>query len=149
MADEAKKYNFTSLKSSLTFGKKLKLIAEDSKKHVREFNLDVIYPENVMDFASETLPDKFKLENLIKRQNIYGDITQNATKEELERLLVFFDNDVPKVIAALDSKVRMKGTRTFIPPAFYGRNGNFMQPPSFEMPASIFKPDDFPCEKMI
>ena len=53
-----------------------------------------------------------------------------------------FKNEVPKVIAALESKVRSKGKRTFIPPAFYGRNGNFVQPPSFEMPCSIFQEQD-------
>ena len=53
----------------------MKLIATDSMKHAREIDFDVPYPENVMDFASQTFPDKFKLENLLKRQNIYGDIT--------------------------------------------------------------------------
>ena len=47
--------------------------------------------------------------------------------------------DVPPVIAALEDKVRMKGSRTFIPPAFFGRDGAFIQPPSFEMP---LKADD-------
>ena len=47
--------------------------------------------------------------------------------------------DAPSVIAALEDKVRMKGSRTFIPPAFFGRDGAFIQPPSFEMP---LKADD-------
>jgi hypothetical protein len=43
---------------------------------------------------------------------VYGDITQNASEHELEQLLVNFDNHVPAVIAALEDKVRAKGTRS-------------------------------------
>ena len=65
--------NFANVRNWI--GKRMKLIATDSMKHAREIDFDVLYPENVMDFASQTFPDKFKLENLLKRQNIYGDIT--------------------------------------------------------------------------
>ena len=37
---------------------------------------------------SQPEPDAKKLENLIKRQKCYGDITQNASEAQLERLLV-------------------------------------------------------------
>ena len=97
-----------------------------------------------LDFSGKPAKaDQVKLENLIKRQQIYGDITQNATKEDLEKLLRYFNNEVPQVIAALEEKVRRKGSRTFIPPAFYGRDGVFTQPPSFEMPIYIEKPSEF------
>ena len=33
-------------------------------------------------------PDATKLENLLKRRKVYGDITQNASETELLRLLV-------------------------------------------------------------
>ena len=33
-------------------------------------------------------PDAMKLENLLKRRKVYGDITQNASETELLRLLV-------------------------------------------------------------
>ena len=39
----------------------------------------------------------------------------------------FFDNHVPTVIAALVDKVQTKGSKTYIPPAFYERNGAFVQ----------------------
>ena len=42
--------------------------------------------------------DKTKLENLIRRRRVYGDITQNVTEAELEELLKKFGNHVPKVI---------------------------------------------------
>ena len=65
----------------------------------------------------------------------YGDITQNARDaDELEELLCRFDNRVPAVIFFLEERVRAKGTQTYIPPAFYDRDGKFYQPPSFEMP---------------
>ncbi len=47
----------------------------------------------------------------LKRQKIYGDVAQNATREELEKLLVQFDNHVPDVIKALEYKIREKGVR--------------------------------------
>ena len=86
----------------------------------------------------ETKPevDPIKLENLIKRRKIYGDITQNVSEDELAKLLQYFDNHVPSIIIALEEKVRLKGSRTFIPPAFFGRDGIFVQPPTFEMPTS-------------
>ncbi len=42
--------------------------------------------------------DTAKLENLIRRRSVYGDITQNADPAELEELLKKFNNQVPKVI---------------------------------------------------
>ena len=49
------------------------------------------------------------------------------------------DNNVPLVIESLEDWVRVKRTRTYIPPAFYDRDGSFLQPPSFEMPAYVIK----------
>ena len=36
----------------------------------------------------KTTSDPIKLGNLLKRRKVYGDIVQNATKGQLERLLV-------------------------------------------------------------
>ena len=47
----------------------------------------------------------------MKRRKVYGDITQNATEEDLEELMINFDNHVPSVIAALEARTRAKGTR--------------------------------------
>ena len=90
----------------------------------------------------ETKPevDPIKLENLIKRRKIYGDITQNVSEDELAKLLRYFDNHVPSIIIALEEKVRLKGSRTFVPPAFFGRDGIFVQPPTFEMPTASAHP---------
>ena len=75
-----------------------------------------------------------KLRNLVKRRSVYGDITQNASGAgELEALLKRFNNHVPSLIYFLEERVRTRGTQTFIPPAFYDRDGTFYQPPSFEM----------------
>ena len=48
-------------------------------------------------------------------------------------------NHVPSVIASLEEWVQAKRTQTYIPPAFYDRDGTFIQPPSFEMPAYVIK----------
>ena len=56
----------------------------------------------------------------MKRQKIYGDVAQNATREELEELLVQFDNHMPSVIKALETKIREKGVRYLM--SFYLRN---------------------------
>ena len=73
------------------------------------------------------------LGNLLQRRQVYGDVMQNASKEELVLLLRFHNNNVPKVIAALESKIQQKGTRSYNPPAFYERDGVLFQPPTFEM----------------
>ena len=54
--------------------------------------------------------------------------------EFLNNKYIFF-----QVIAYLEKKVRSKGARTYIPPAFFGRDGSFYQPPAFEMPSTIFQ----------
>ena len=46
---------------------------------------------------------------------------------------------MPSVIKSLEEWVQAKQTQTYIPPAFYDRDGTFIQPPSFEMPAYIIK----------
>ena len=152
MVDDAQKYNFSVANSMLTFGKKLKMIANDSKQTVEQLkkislteapekSKRVFFPETFENNDKSNIQvDTLKFKNLKKRQNIYGDITQNASEEELEKLLIHFQNDVPKVIGALEHKTRSKGTRTFIPPAFFGRNGEFYQPPAFEMPSMYSAP---------
>ena len=39
---------------------------------------------------------------------VYGDITQNATEDELKSLLKRFNNEVPKVILFLEDKVHKR-----------------------------------------
>ena len=57
---------------------------------------------------------------------------------------VMHDNAVPLVIEALEEWVRTKRTQTYIPPAFFERDGSFFQPPSFEMPAfTVKKPNNW------
>merc|ERR1712192_343117 len=79
--------------------------------------------------------DETKLEKLLKRQAIYGDITQSASKEHLEDLLSLYNNDIPEVIRRLMDGARAAGGRTFKPPAFFERDSDhtFVQPPSFQM----------------
>ena len=48
-----------------------------------------------MNLENKSEVDRMKLENLNKRQKIYGDITQNASPEDLETLLKYFENHVP------------------------------------------------------
>ena len=81
----------------------------------------------------EVAVDEKKLANLIERRKVYGDITQNATEQELKDLLCLHGNNVPIVIGILHQRVKQKGSRLYIPPAFYERDGTFYQPPCFEM----------------
>ena len=83
--------------------------------------------------------DLKRLNNLLQRQKIYGDITQSSTPKELEMLLRFYDNNVPEVIFALERKIEKRGFQTLTPPAFYDRDGSFIQPPSFQMPIGSMK----------
>ena len=53
--------------------------------------------ENDLDLDGKPEVSSEKLENLVKRQKVYGDITQNASPEELETLLRYHENKVPEV----------------------------------------------------
>ena len=97
----------------------------------------VEYPKDIEKTEVAKLADPKILETLKGRRKIYGDIMQNVDLEEVEALLLHFNNNVPKVIGAIECKVQQKGTRTFIPPAFYARDGTLFQPPSFEMPCTF------------
>lgn len=77
--------------------------------------------------------DEVKLSNLLARRKTYGDIMQNATEAQLRYLMMVRQNDVPLVIKELQDWAVIKGSQTYIPPAFYERDGTFFQPPSFEM----------------
>ena len=82
---------------------KMKSWANDAKKAIRQRNLEVrrigYKIEQIGSSDLEGKPDACmeKLKNLTKRQNVYGDITQNASPEELENLLRYHENHVPDV----------------------------------------------------
>ena len=78
--------------------------------------------------------DEVKLANLVTRRKRYGDICQVASEAQLKYLLLVNDNKVSLVIRELKAWVNQKGTQTHIPPAFYDRDGSFVQPPSVEIP---------------
>ena len=61
------------------------------------------------------MADPVKLENLLqRRQNVYGDILQNIDEDDIEKLLRYFDNNVPSVMASLLGKVEMQDTLNII-----------------------------------
>ena len=68
-----------------------------------------------IDLYSKPLADPVKLENLLqRRQNVYGDILQNIDEDDIEKLLRYFDNNVPSVMASLLGKVEMQDTLNII-----------------------------------
>ena len=50
--------------------------------------------KNDKETISNTSADGVKLGNLLKRHRVYGDITQNATESQLERLLVSISENI-------------------------------------------------------
>ena len=50
--------------------------------------------KNDKETISKTSADGVKLGNLLKRHRVYGDITQNATESQLERLLVSISENI-------------------------------------------------------
>ena len=134
MAEDAGKWNFSVAKSVMNLkGKMLQRSSKSKLELKKQPSLDEVL-EN-MDLSDKvSQPDEIKMSNLIKRRKIYGDITQNASEVDLAKLLRFYNNDVPSVILYLENKVRLRGKRTYIPPAFFERDGTFVQPPAFEMP---------------
>ena len=85
--------------------------------------------------SSSVQVDEVKLARLVKRRKTYCDITQNSTEDQLVRLMRKHTNHIPAVVEDLELWVRTKGSYTCIPPAFYERDGHFVQPPSFEISA--------------
>ena len=138
MAEEVGKWNFSVARSVMNLKGKMLERSEQSKLELRKHSRsdDVLENMDLSDKPSE--PDEVKMSNLIKSRKIYGDITQNASESDLAKLLRFYHNDVPSVILYLENKVRLKGKRTYIPPAFFERDGTFVQPPAFEMPIEQF-----------
>ena len=57
----------------------------------------------------------------VRRRTIYGDIVQNASEEELEELLLKFQNNIPDVIEAIHEKVRKLGKRFIYQQTEYGK----------------------------
>ena len=53
---------------------------------------------------SKTSADGVKLGNLLKRHRVYGDITQNATESQLERLLVNIHENMTANLASTIKK---------------------------------------------
>ena len=45
---------------------------------------------------------------------MYGDILQNIDEDDIEKLLRYFDNNVPSVMASLLGKVEMQDTLNII-----------------------------------
>ena len=79
--------------------------------------LQAKFPEDFdnVDIENNASAGPEKLNNLLKRQKIYGDITQGVTEDVIEKLLCHFDNHVPSLVAALVDKVKKKGFKTHIP----------------------------------
>ena len=50
--------------------------------------------KNPKETTSKISADGVKLGNLLKRHRVYGDITQNATESQLERLLVNISENI-------------------------------------------------------
>ena len=133
MAENAGKWNFSSVNSVMHLKGKVRKISEKARLELKnQSSLDEVL-ENMDLSDNVSQPDEVKLSNLIKRRKIYGDITQNASEQDLAKLLRFYNNDVKLVIFYLESMVRLKGKRSYIPPAFFERDGTFVQPPAFEM----------------
>ena len=60
------------------------------------------YPKDIEKTEVTKLADPKILETLKRRREIYGDIMQNADLEEVEALLLHFNNNVPKVIGVFE-----------------------------------------------
>lgn len=82
--------------------------------------------------------DPVILNNFIKRRDVYGDICQSFSPEELEEILKEAGNDAPKAILLMERRVLLDGhPRLFRPPAYYvnsDRGEASFQPANFEAP---------------
>ena len=66
--------------------------------------------KNPKETTSKISADGVKLGNLLKRHRVYGDITQNATESQLERLLVSVsDNIIAKLGRILVERLKHSG----------------------------------------
>ena len=94
--------------------------------------LGVSEPETEVDVDGiDIIVDEVKLQNLLKRTKVYGDIIQGETEDSLRKLLKSTRNNVPELITKLIEK--KKDGQLFIPPAFYDQGDDLHVPPSFEM----------------
>ena len=74
--------------------------------------------------------DENKFHNLVKRRNIYGDILQGFSDEDIKEALLKTNNFVPLTIKLLAEK---RGEKIFFQPAPFIENGELTKPESFVM----------------
>ncbi|TRY77193.1 hypothetical protein TCAL_10540 [Tigriopus californicus] len=111
----------------------LEVISEDKEKELLE--------EQSVENWSEVEVNMDQLKRLQVRHEFYGDLVQNAKRDELLELLKRFDNHVDQVLDYLRGRRQRKGTQTFIPPEFTDEKGQKHTLPSFEMPFFIQEED--------
>ena len=73
-------------------------LKSEGKNH--DLNHDLTFSAHTINCVCHTLRSMFRvlgIYNFVKRQKVYGDITQNASPEELETLLRYHENKVPEV----------------------------------------------------
>ena len=77
--------------------------------------------KNPKETTSKISADGVKLGNLLKRHRVYGDITQNATESQLERLLVNISENIIDELGKniLRGSSTMDTTTCFLVSRFY------------------------------
>jgi len=80
--------------------------------------------------ASQTAEvDEAKLQSLVTRRTVYGDICQSMTEEELKTVLLYADNNIEQAIDIIT--IHVGDDQNFSPPAFFEDGKEKFKPKTF------------------
>jgi Ca2+-binding EF-hand superfamily protein len=107
---------------------KLSFLGNLKSKDERDDLKKLILPEK--EWAKEV--DKTKLNNMLNRCKIYGDLMQGETEQSISEALRMSNNHVPRATRIIRAKKRGMGT-TYQPPAYYIQGQERYQPRAVSM----------------
>lgn len=101
-------------------------------RHARQTNSNIESFAQILGYSKTDGVDPEKLNNLLVRRTVYGDICQNETPESLTAILLRCGNDVPNASDLMKLRALAHGKRVLQPPPFYENGTTKIIPPPFE-----------------
>ncbi|PXF40665.1 hypothetical protein BWQ96_09620 [Gracilariopsis chorda] len=106
-------------------------------RRARKTNVSIETLAQILGCSKADRADPEKLNNLLIRRIMYGDICQNETPDSLAEILLHCGNDIPRASDLMKLSVIAHGTRVLQPPQFYEDGTVKIIPPSFERASEL------------
>ncbi|PXF44439.1 hypothetical protein BWQ96_05809 [Gracilariopsis chorda] len=106
-------------------------------RRARKTNVSIETLAQILGCSKADRADPEKLNKLLIRKTVYGDICQNETPDSLAEILLYCGNDIPSTSDLMKLIAIAHGTRVLQPPPFYENGTVKIIPPSFERAAEL------------